>query len=269
MAHISIASVSIVYDNWREKQRFLAVDDVSLEISDGEFLVIVGPSGCGKTSLLNAVNGFVPVADGAIQIDGRPVREPGMDRAMVFQEYALFPWLNVARNIRFGLDHAPRAGRSRGDLDARVQQMIDLVGLRGFERHFPHELSGGMRQRVGLARALAVEPDVLLMDEPFAAIDAMTREVMQIELLKILARSSQTVLFITHSIDEALMLGDRVVAMSRRPGRIKEVVEVDLPKPRWEADVRTQSTFVDLREHVWKLLREEAEVAEVAGRGSA
>jgi NitT/TauT family transport system ATP-binding protein len=266
MARIAIDGVSIVYDNWREKQRFLAVDDVSLEIASGEFLVIVGPSGCGKTSLLNAVNGFVPIAEGSIQVDGRPVREPGLDRAMVFQEYALFPWLNVAKNISFGLEHADRK-HSSAHIAERVQAMVDLVGLHGFERHYPHELSGGMRQRVGLARALAVEPNVLLMDEPFAAIDAMTREVMQTELLKILSKSSPTVVFITHSIDEALMLGDRVVAMSRRPGRIKEVIDVPFAKPRWEHDPRMHPAFSTLRDHIWSLLREEA--ADVAVRAAA
>jgi NitT/TauT family transport system ATP-binding protein len=257
MARISIDHVSIVYENWREGTRFLAVDDVSIEVADGEFLVIVGPSGCGKTSLLNAVNGLVPIADGKITVDGREIRRPGADRAMVFQEYALFPWLNVRDNIRFGLDFR-QAQSDRRERDERVQSLVKLVGLAGFEKHFPHELSGGMRQRVGLARALAIQPQVLLMDEPFAAIDAMTREVMQIELLKILSHTRQTVLFITHSIDEALTLGDRVVAMSRQPGRIKEVIRVDLPRPRWEQDVRTDPRFGQMRDHIWGLLRGEA-----------
>jgi len=270
VAGISIDGVSIVYNNWRQYTRFLAVDDVSLDIREGEFLVIVGPSGCGKTSLLNAVNGLVPIADGRIRVDGTDVRAPGPDRAMVFQEYALFPWLSVRANIRFGLDFRTKLGRKAKD--ERVQGLINLVGLRGFENHFPHELSGGMRQRVGLARALAIEPKVLLMDEPFAAIDAMTREVMQVELLKILSHTKQTVLFITHSIDEAVTVGDRVVAMSHRPGRIKEVLDVDLPRPRWEKNVRSDPRFSSLRDHIWDLLRdealraEEAELAEGAAR---
>jgi NitT/TauT family transport system ATP-binding protein len=260
MSGISIDHVSIVYNNWREHVRFLAVDDVSLEIREGEFLVIVGPSGCGKTSLLNAVNGLVPTAAGRITVDGQVVTQPGADRAMVFQEYGLFPWLNVASNIRFGLDF--RTSMGRREKAERVDGLIELVGLRGFEKHFPHELSGGMRQRVGLARALAIQPKVLLMDEPFAAIDAMTREVMQVELLKILSHTRQTVLFITHSIDEAITLGDRVVAMSHRPGRIKEIVDIDLPRPRWELEVRSDPAFGHLREHIWGLLRQEAKRAE-------
>jgi NitT/TauT family transport system ATP-binding protein len=260
LGHVQIDHVSIVYNNWRQNQRFLAVDDASLEIREGEFLVIVGPSGCGKTSLLNAVNGLVPVADGSITVDGKAVVGPGPDRAMVFQEYALFPWLNVRSNVRFGLDF--RSAEPNAIKEERTQTLIELVGLKGFEKHYPHELSGGMKQRVGLARALAIAPKVLLMDEPFAAIDAMTREVMQVELLKILSHTQQTVLFITHSIDEAITLGDRVVAMSHRPGRIKEIVDINLPKPRWEKDARTNADFSTLRDHIWDLLREEAIRAE-------
>jgi NitT/TauT family transport system ATP-binding protein len=261
MAGISIDRVSIVYDNPREKRRFLAVDDVSLDVAEGEFLVIVGPSGCGKTSLLNAVAGLVPFAAGSISVDGTNVREPGPDRAMVFQEYALFPWLSVWDNVRFGLSMQTQR-QPRSEEDEVIRGLVKLVGLAGFEKHYPHELSGGMRQRVGLARALAIHPKVLLMDEPFAAIDAMTREVMQTELLRILSHSRQTVLFITHSIDEALTLGDRVVAMSRRPGRIKEIIEVTLPKPRWEKDIRAADHFTEMREHIWGLLRGEAEQTE-------
>lgn len=262
LGHVRIDRVSIIYNNWRNNTRFLAVDDVSLEIAEGEFLVIVGPSGCGKTSLLNAVNGLVPIGEGSITVDGKPVDGPGPDRAMVFQEYALFPWLNVIQNVRFGLDF--RSKESRPTKNARAEELVELVGLKGFEKHFPHELSGGMRQRVGLARALAIRPKVLLMDEPFAAIDAMTREVMQTELLKILSHTQQTVLFITHSIDEAVTLGDRVVAMSHRPGQIKEIVDIDLPRPRWEKDVRTDHHFGKLRDHIWHLLRDEALRAEAA-----
>jgi NitT/TauT family transport system ATP-binding protein len=174
---------------------------------------------------------------------------------MVFQEYALFPWLHCWDNIKFGLDL--QGGGNKADEDARVRGLISLIGLEGFERHYPHELSGGMRQRVGLARALAIQPRVLLMDEPFAAIDAMTRELMQVELLKILSETGQTVIFITHSVDEALILGDRVVVMSRRPGRIKEILKIDLPKTR-EQDVRTDVRFGEMREHIWNLLRTEA-----------
>jgi NitT/TauT family transport system ATP-binding protein len=268
VAQIVIDHVSVVYDNPREQRLFLAVDDVSLEIAHGEFLVVVGPSGCGKTSLFNALSGALRPAAGTISVDGRRVVGPGPDRAPVFQEHAIFPWLNVEDNVRFGLELLA-ARPPRAEQTARVRRLIEMVGLKGFEHHFPHELSGGMRQRTGLARALAIEPQVLLMDEPFAAIDAMTREMMQTELLKILSQTRQTVFFITHSIDEALMLGDRVVAMSRRPGRIKEIVPVDFPAPRWEHDPRTNPRFGELRDHIWGLLREEAAAAEPVASGGA
>ncbi len=269
MSRIEINNLHIMYINPREKRELLAVEDVNLRIESGEFLVIVGPSGCGKTSLLNAVDGLVEPADGEILIDGRPVTGPGPDRAMVFQEYALFPWRNVWENIRFGLEVRKDHRRGRAEIEALVAEHVRLVGLKGFERAYPHELSGGMRQRVGLARALVTQPRVLLMDEPFAAVDAMTREMMQGDLMRILAFARATVLFVTHSIDEAITLGDRVVVMTSRPGRFKAVLPVDLPKPRWEQGLRSDSRFLELRDGIWELLRDEMKRQEEASNGSS
>jgi NitT/TauT family transport system ATP-binding protein len=255
MAHIEIRDLTVEYELHDQDMMLVALWQISLTIEYGEFIVVVGPSGCGKTTLINAIAGLVKPTSGSILVHGKPVSEPGPDRAMVFQEYALLPWRTVMGNIRFGVEmQRDRAGRD----GAALQKAIDLVGLKGFERSYPHQLSGGMRQRVGLARALVAQPQVLLMDEPFAALDAMTREVMQGELEQIIATSKQTVLFITHSIDEAIALADRVVVASARPGRIREIVPIDLPRPRREYDVKSHPGFADLREHLWNLLREEA-----------
>jgi NitT/TauT family transport system ATP-binding protein len=256
MPQIVAQDVRVVYQNVRDRTEFVALENVTLEVEAGEFLVIVGPSGCGKTTFLNAVAGLLPISSGSLTIDGREVEGPGPDRAMVFQEYALLPWRNVRQNILLGLE---LRGRARGpEVEAKLQRYIRLVGLEGFERHYPHELSGGMRQRVGLARALITDPSILLMDEPFAAVDAMTREVMQEELLKLREAMHQTVLFITHSIDEAITLGDRIVVMTARPGRVKAVIPVDLPKPRWAYEVRATPRFHALRDQLWELVKAEA-----------
>jgi NitT/TauT family transport system ATP-binding protein len=255
MAHIEIRDLTVEYALPDQDQVLVALWQVNLAIETGEFIVVVGPSGCGKTTLINAIAGLLKPSSGSILVHGKPVTEPGPDRAMVFQEYALLPWRTVMGNVRFGVE-MQRDRRDKGD--AKLQKAIDLVGLQGFERSYPHQLSGGMRQRVGLARALVAEPQVLLMDEPFAALDAMTREVMQGELEQIIAESRQTVLFITHSIDEAIALADRVVVASARPGRIREIVPIDLPRPRREYDVKSHPGFAELREHLWNLLREEA-----------
>ncbi|HMQ34414.1 MAG TPA: ABC transporter ATP-binding protein [Chloroflexaceae bacterium] len=254
---VEARNLTVEYVQLRQKRRLVAMWDVSLNIVEGEFLVIVGPSGCGKTSFMNVVAGLVKASSGEISVYGEPVTRPGPDRAMVFQEYALMPWRTVWDNVKFGLEMQGKGG----DTGAKetIQHFIKLVGLEGFERAYPHELSGGMRQRVGFARALAVEPRILLMDEPFAAIDAMTRELMQEEMEKILAETRQTVIFITHSIDEALLLGDRVVVMTSAPGQIKEIIEVGLPRPRWKHDVKSMPRYVELREHIWHLLRGEAQ----------
>jgi len=250
-------SVTAGYENRRKKTRLIALRDVSLEIRRGEFLAIVGPSGCGKSTFINMVAGFVKPLEGTVEVDGQPVRGTGADRAMVFQDYALLPWRTVERNVLFAMENR-RDKPSKSEQSARVAEALSLVGLTGFEKSYPHELSGGMRQRVGIARALVTKPDILLMDEPFGAVDAMTREAMQAEFERIIAQTRQTVVFITHSIDEAVMLGDRVAVISSRPGTIKEVVEVDLPRPRLTGDAKSSPRFTELREHIWSLLQDEA-----------
>jgi NitT/TauT family transport system ATP-binding protein len=210
-------------------QRLLALQNIDLDIAPGEFFVIVGPSGCGKTTLLRVLQGLTKATRGRILVGGKPVTGPGPDRGFVFQQDALYPWRSVLRNVGFGLE---LQGIPKAQAHARALAMIDLVGLNGFESHYPHELSGGMRQRVNLARALAIEPAILLMDEPFAALDALTRETMQHELLRIAAAAGTTVIFITHQIDESVFLGDRVAVFATRPGRLQEIIPIDLPRPR-------------------------------------
>jgi ABC-type nitrate/sulfonate/bicarbonate transport system ATPase subunit len=207
----------------------IALRDVDLSIGAGEFVCVVGPSGCGKTTLLNILAGFESPTSGLVEAFGKPVRGPGADRTLMFQDYALFPWLSVAGNIRYGLTRRKIPKQQAQEI---IDRYVDLIDLRGFEKKYPHQLSGGMRQRVALARALAVNPDILLMDEPFAALDSFTRERMQEELVRIWQQERKAVLFITHNIDEAIKLGDRIVVMSPRPGRISEIIEVDAPRPR-------------------------------------
>ncbi|HXF54273.1 MAG TPA: ABC transporter ATP-binding protein [Hyphomicrobiaceae bacterium] len=250
-------NVTIGYQLHRERKRLTALKDVTLTVNRGEFVVLVGPSGCGKTTFINAVSGLVEPWEGTIEVNGRPVTGPGPDRAMVFQDYALMPWRTVESNVRMPFEFQ-KLGLSKQEIADRVRHYIDLVGLGGFERSFPYELSGGMKQRVGIARALVCEPDILLADEPFAAIDAMTREAMQGELERIVAKTQQTVVFITHSIDEAITLADRVVVISFRPGRIKEVVEVKLPRPRYQFDLKIMPEYGELHDRIWRLVKDEA-----------
>jgi NitT/TauT family transport system ATP-binding protein len=233
-------------------ERIVALDGIDLEIGDDEFLTVLGPSGCGKTTLLNIVAGFDHASDGTVQLDGEAVLKPGPDRGVVFQEYALFPWLTVAQNIEFGLRER---GVAKAERQARVREQILSVGLSGFERRYPQELSGGMRQRVALARVLVNDPKILLMDEPFAALDAQTRTIMQQELLRVWSAARRTAIFITHNIEEALVLGDRVVVMTARPGRIKEIVTVNLIRPR---DV-TSVEFNETRRRITLLLESEVQ----------
>ena len=254
---ISTRGVSAGYDNERTHQRLVALRDIDLDIDEGEFVAIVGPSGCGKTTFVNMLAGFIKPLSGSVTVRGEEVTGPGADRAMVFQDYALMPWRTVEKNVWFGVELREQQA-SKQELAERVARSIEMVGLRGFEGSYPHELSGGMQQRVGIARALVTEPDILLMDEPFGAIDAMTREAMQAELERIIADTHQTVVFITHSIDEAIQLADRVVVISERPGTIREIVPVDLPRSRFTEAVKRDPRFVELREHVWSLLRDEA-----------
>jgi NitT/TauT family transport system ATP-binding protein len=229
-----------------------ALDGVDLTVPTGEFVCVLGPSGCGKTTLLKIIAGLLAPDKGEVRIDGRPVTGPGPDRAMVFQQFALLPWADVLANVSFGLGlrHVPRAA-----YEPRARELIRAVGLEGFEGHYPRQLSGGMQQRVGLARALAVDPQILLMDEPFGALDAQTRRLLQEDLLALLERTPKTVVFVTHSMDEAVRLGDRVVLLSPRPGRVVETIDVGLPRPR-PADLDAHPAFVALKEHLWQQLRD-------------
>jgi NitT/TauT family transport system ATP-binding protein len=256
MRRLEIEGLTKRYYVERDGRQVLALSEVSLEVGGGEFMAIVGPSGCGKTTLLNIVAGLLPFEAGRIAIDGRPVAGPGVDRAVVFQHASLLPWRTVAGNVRFGMEMHRRLGREV--MRERTEHFIRLVGLRGFERHYPSELSGGMQQRVNLARALAADPLVLLMDEPFAALDAQTREHMQAELLKIWSEARKTVLFITHQISEAVYLADRVAVMSARPGRIKGVLEVPFERPRPLA-LKRDTRFLQLEDAIWTLVEETPE----------
>ena len=254
-AHVVIDGVSKTFGGGRGRRKksedgHLALEGVSLGIRPSEFVSIVGPSGCGKTTLLRMVAGLTRPDAGTVSISGRPVKGPGPDRSMVFQQAALLPWLTVTQNISFGLrlqGVAPDVRRSRAD------DLIRLVGLEGFEQHLPKELSGGMQQRVGLARALAVDPKILLMDEPFGALDEITRRQMQGELLRIWAADQKTSLFVTHSVEEAILLADRVIVMGTKPGRVVAEIVVDLPRPRTK-DVVEQPAFLALRNEVWQWL---------------
>ena len=230
----------------------VAFRNVELNVSSNEVLCIVGPSGCGKTTLLRCIGGLLAPSSGQVLIDGRIVNSPRPGVAIVFQHFGLLPWKTVAGNVAFGLKIDGVSGRH---LAERVEHYIRLVGLAGFENHYPYQLSGGMQQRVGLARALATHPEILLMDEPFASVDAQTREVLQEELLHLHERERKTMVFITHSIDEALVLGDRVAVMATRPGRVKEVLTVNFARPRDPAAVRAEPRYTEMRNHIWEELR--------------
>jgi NitT/TauT family transport system ATP-binding protein len=232
----------------------VALERLDLEIYENEIACIIGPSGCGKTTLLRCLDGLVPLSAGMIRIDGKVVTEPPANVAVVFQHFGLFPWKTVSANTAYGLK---LAGTPQDAIGARVARVLKLVGLEGFEQAYPYQLSGGMQQRVGLARALATDPEILLMDEPFAALDAQTREILQEETLRILEEERKTIVFITHSIDEALLLGDRVIVLTARPGRVKHILPVPFPRPRKLSAVRADPTFGELRTRLWDLLRQE------------
>ncbi|MDQ0392109.1 ABC transporter ATP-binding protein [Labrys monachus] len=238
---------------------FTALENINLEVKAGEFMVIVGPSGCGKSTLLDLLGGLVAPSTGRILIDGRPIAGPALDRGLVFQQYALFPWRSALKNIEFGLEAKGVGRRERAE---RARHFLAMVGLEGFGDRLPHELSGGMKQRVAIARSLAYDPGVLLMDEPFAALDAHTRETLQDELLRIWRTSGKTIVFITHGIDEAVYLGQRVAVMTSRPGRIKDVVDIPLEARGRDEDLRSDPRFAELRHRVWSLLRDEFRHAE-------
>ena len=232
------------------ERKVVAIKDFNLEVKENEFTVIVGPSGCGKSTFLYMVAGFEKPTKGKILLDGKPITKPGPDRGIVFQEPALYPWRTVLGNIMFGLEVA---GVPKDEAKKKAMQYIKMVGLTGFENAYPHTLSGGMKQRVGIARALAYDPEILLMDEPFGALDAQTRKIMQQELIRIWEKTKKTVIFVTHSVIEAVYLADTIVVMTARPGRVKGIINVDLPRPRSYTD----PDYLKIREKVLSLLEEE------------
>jgi NitT/TauT family transport system ATP-binding protein len=248
---IELRSCGKVYPAHDGRPPVAALDGIDLVLGDREVVCVLGPSGCGKTTLLKIVAGLVPQSAGQVLVDGRPLNGPGQDRAMVFQHFALLPWADVVTNVAFGLE---LRGVGRPEREGVALELVRAVGLSGFERHMPGQLSGGMQQRVGLARALAVEPRTLLMDEPFSAVDAQTRRELQEDLLRLHAQRGPSVLFVTHSIDEAVRLGDRVVLLTPRPGRVREIIPVPLPRPR-PPDLERHPAFLDLKEHLWRELR--------------
>ena len=234
-----------------------ALRQIDMAVEQGEFISVVGPSGCGKTTFLRMVAGLEPATSGTILIDGQPLRGPGNNRGFVFQNDSLLPWRTVLANALIGPEVAGRVGEKERK---RTLDLLTLVGLGGFENYYPRQLSGGMRQRVNLARALAIDPDVLLMDEPFASLDAQTREIMQTELLRIWEQGRKTVLFVTHQIDEAVFLSDRVLVLARRPGRLQESVEIKLPRPR-SLEIKRTPEFVTYVDHIWRLIEDDVRTA--------
>ncbi|MFN8074093.1 MAG: ABC transporter ATP-binding protein [Kineosporiaceae bacterium] len=255
-------------------ERFTALSGVSLDIAAGDFVCLVGPSGCGKSTLLDLLGGLATPDAGQVLVDGKPITGPGLDRGIVFQQYALYPWRTALGNVEFGLE---AKGIGRRERASRAREYLDLVGLGTFADRYPHELSGGMKQRVAIARSLAFDPDILLMDEPFAALDAQTRESLQDELVRIWQRTGKTIVFITHGIDEAVFLGRKVAVMTSRPGRILTVLDVDLPHHDLGAgaatsraddvDVRSTPEFIAYRHQVWELLHAEVRRAQAAELG--
>ncbi len=245
--------ITVRYENLRTGVVTLALDRFSMGVQPGEFLCMVGPSGCGKTTFLYCLDGLLPLTGGRILLDGKPIVGPGRDRAVVFQSPSLLPWRTVLRNVTYGLE---LQGTPLREAVARAREMITLVDLGGFEHYHPSELSGGMQQRVNLARALVMEAEVILLDEPFAALDAQTREFMQAELMRIWQATRKTAVFITHQINEAIYLADRVVVLSARPGRVKSVLPVEFPRPR-ELRVKRTPAFLELEDYIWSLIEEE------------
>jgi len=266
-AHIELRGVSKEFalrptKDQPQARTLVALDDVSLDVPRGEFLTLVGPSGSGKTTLLDLLGGLSRPSRGSVLVDGEEVTGPGLDRGIVFQQYALFPWRTTLANVTFGLE---QQGLGRRERVERARENLALVGLEGFEDRYPHELSGGMKQRVAIARSLAYRPGILLMDEPFAALDAQTREQLQDELLRIWRATGTTVVFITHGIEEAVYLGQRVAVLSSRPGRLKALVDIDLGDRAATTDLRSDPRFVHYRHEVWELLHDEVRRAQDAG----
>lgn len=262
MAQTKLQAIGLRMEYYQPRTggRLLALDNVNLAVEEGEFVTIVGPSGCGKTTFINLADGLLKPTGGKIILDGKEVTGPGIDRAMVFQDACLMPWRTVFKNVIFGLECQGLDGPEGKE---RALNFIKLVGLAGFEDHYPHELSGGMQQRCNLARALTVDPQILIMDEPFAALDAQTREIMQLELLRIWREAKKTVLFITHQINEAIYLADRVIVFGARPGRVKDTLKIDIPRPRALA-VKREKKFLEYEDHLWNLIEEEVKKTMVA-----
>ena len=250
-------AIRLEFPQPRSNTSLVALDNISLKILDGEFVSIVGPSGCGKTTFLNIVDGLLKPTSGEIFVDGVRVSTPGPDRAVVFQDASLLPWRTVLGNVTYGLECQRQAAAEARE---RALYFIEMVGLKGFEQHYPHQLSGGMQQRVNLARALVMDPQLLLMDEPFAALDAQTREAMQEELIEISLKAKKTVLFITHQIDEAIYLSDRVIIFSARPGRVCDEIKVEFDRPR-KLRLKRDPKFHALEDAVWSLMHDDARVA--------
>jgi NitT/TauT family transport system ATP-binding protein len=250
MATIEIAHLSKIFKDAKRKSDVVALDDINLEVAKNQFLCLLGPSGCGKSTLLNMIAGFEKPTSGTVTVDGQSITAPGSDRGVVFQQANLMPWLPIWENVAF---HLLLRGGQRGERRTIAQRYIDMVGLTGFENHYPSELSGGMNQRVGIARALLMNPQVILMDEPFGALDEQTRMDMQNELVRIWQQHQGTIVFVTHGIDEALTLGTHVAVMSARPGRIREIIPIDLSRPR---DI-TSPQFNQTKRHILDLLRSE------------
>lgn len=249
---IEVKHCSKIYPPRDEQPAVIALENINLVVQKQEFLCLLGPSGCGKTTLVKMIGGLVPWNEGEILINNQPVTGPGPDRSMVFQNFALLPWADVLTNVAFGLE---LRGVPKKEREEKAMELIRSVNLSGFEHHYPNHLSGGMQQRVGLARALAVDPQILLMDEPFGSVDAQTRRTLQEDLLRFHQNAQKTVIFVTHSMEEAVRLGDRVVLLNPRPGRVQESVDVPLPRPRQDGIDRLPE-FVELKEYLWQKLRE-------------
>jgi NitT/TauT family transport system ATP-binding protein len=255
MASVKLQTIGLRMEYYlpRTGGKLLALDDVNVSIEEGEFVAFVGPSGCGKTTFISIVDGLLKNTGGRVMLDGKAVHQPGRDRAMVFQDPCLLPWRTILKNVVYGMECQGQSGQ---EVKERALHFIKLVGLSGFEEHYPHELSGGMQQRVNLARALTIDPEILIMDEPFAALDAQTREIMQQELLRIWREAQKTVLFITHQINEAIYLADRVIIFTARPGRVKAELKVDIDRPRL-LTVKREKKFLEYEDQVWDLIEEE------------
>lgn len=251
---VTINNLSLNYSMSEEKE-LKVLNNIDLLVKKGEFVSIVGPSGCGKSTLLNCMSGLLKPSNGHILFEGRNITKPFKKCSMVFQNHSLLPWRNVINNIKYGIELQGIDNKKR---EVIAQEMISLVRLNGFEKFYPHQLSGGMKQRVNLARALAADPEILLMDEPFASLDAQSRELMQFELLRIWQKNKKTVLFVTHQINEAIYLSDKVIVLSARPARIKEVIDIRLPRPR-DLEIKLTDKFIKLEKYIWKLIMEEVE----------